>query len=70
MKLTVDRERADNLFLYYVLRSPMVAKRIEDLALRSGVPHINLAILRAFEVDLPSLENQHRIASSSEHTTT
>ena len=63
MKLTVDRERADNLFLYYVLRSPMVAKRIEDLALRSGVPHINLAILRAFEVDLPSLENQHRIAS-------
>jgi type I restriction enzyme, S subunit len=63
MKLTVDGEKANTLFLYYVFRSPMMAKRIEDLALRSGVPHINLSMLRTFEVDLPSLESQKRIAS-------
>jgi type I restriction enzyme S subunit len=63
MKLTVDQQKVDALFLYYVFRSPSVTKRIEDLALRSGVPHINLAILRAFEVDLPPLDVQRRIAS-------
>lgn len=63
MKLTVDQQKADSLFLYYVFRSPQVSRRIEDLALRSGVPHINLAILRAFEVELPSVDQQRRIAS-------
>ncbi len=63
MKLTADRYKADPLFLYYLFRLPDVVKRIEDLALRSGVPHINLSILRTFEIEIPPLSDQHRIAS-------
>jgi type I restriction enzyme S subunit len=63
MKLTVDRSKADPLYLYYVFRSPTVVQTLCDLAIRTGVPHINLAILRAFEVDLPDLPTQRRIAA-------
>jgi type I restriction enzyme S subunit len=63
MKLTVDGAKADSLFVYYAFRSPDTTRRIQDLALTAGVPHINLAILRSFSIRLPSLPTQRRIAS-------
>lgn len=63
MKLTVDPLKADPLFVYYVFRSPRTTRRIQDLALTAGVPHINLAILRSFPIMLPELPLQRRIAS-------
>jgi type I restriction enzyme, S subunit len=62
MKLTPDQEQADALFLYYYFSSPGTVKAIENLAFAAGVPHINLEILRSFEVPLPSLPVQRRIA--------
>jgi type I restriction enzyme S subunit len=63
MKLTVDRQRADPHFVYYVFKAPDTIQRIHNQAFSSGVPHINLEILRDFEIELPEPPIQHRIAS-------
>lgn len=62
MKLTPDPEQADAEFLYYLFSAPATVKAIENLAFSAGVPHINLEILRNFEVTLPSLPEQQRVA--------
>jgi type I restriction enzyme, S subunit len=62
MKLTPDPAQADEVFLYYFFSSPGTVKKIENLAFSAGVPHINLEILRNFEVTLPPLPVQRRIA--------
>ena len=61
MKLTVDERKADAGFLYYYFRAPRTVKQIHNLAFSTGVPHINLDILRNFEVTLPPLPVQKRI---------
>jgi len=58
MKLTVDEKRADVAFLYYYFRAPRTVEQIHNLAFSTGVPHINLDILRNFEVRLPPLPVQ------------
>jgi len=62
MKLTVDGDLADPAYFYHVFSSPAVVQAIHNLAFSSGVPHINLDILRNFQVDLPPLPIQRRIA--------
>ena len=62
MKLTPDLEQAEPLFLYYYFSAPGTVQKIQNLAFSAGVPHINLEILRNFEVPLPPLTVQRRIA--------
>ena len=63
MKLTVDERKADRLFLYYYFSSREAVERILSFTSSSGVPHINLTVLRNFEVPVPPLSTQLRIAS-------
>jgi len=63
MKLTIDVAKADPLFVYYYFRTKECFTRIENLALSSGVPHINLGILKAFKIPYPPLLIQNKIAS-------
>lgn len=63
MKLSVDPCRADAAYVYYLFRSPAVISTILNSALSSGVPHINLTMLREFEVEVPDVAVQKRIAS-------
>ncbi len=63
MKLTVDPAVADALFLYYFFSAGDTVQKIRNLAFAAGVPHINLDILRNFEVPLPPLPVQRRIAA-------
>lgn len=63
MKMTVDRKRADPLYLYYYFRLPSTVTYIENHALQSGVPHINLCILKKLQVICPSLNAQKKIAA-------
>lgn len=63
MKLTVDRERVDPFFVYYYFRQPGTVQNVKNHAITSGVPHINLGILRDFEIPLPPLPVQRSIAS-------
>ena len=62
MKLTVDESKADRRFIYYYFSSPTGVGRITNLASSSGVPHINLTVLRNFELPVPPLRTQHHIA--------
>ncbi len=62
MKLTVNSEKADPRFIYYFFRMPSTIQKVINHALTSGVPHINLGILRDFEISLPDVGVQHRIA--------
>ena len=63
MKLTVDPDKADIRFVYYFFRHPGTVQAIKNRSITSGVPHINLGILKAIELPLPPVAVQSRIAS-------
>lgn len=63
MKMTVDIAKADPLYLYYYFRLPSTISYIQIYALQAGVPHINLGILRKFEVINPPLHVQQKIVA-------
>lgn len=63
MKVTLDSEKADALFLYYVFTSPEQQAYIVQNAITTGVPHTNLGILRDTPLALPPLADQKAIAS-------
>lgn len=62
MKLTVNREKADALFIYYLFRLPEQQDYIIRNAIQTGVPHTNLEHLRTTPLFIPSLPEQHAIA--------
>jgi type I restriction enzyme S subunit len=62
MKVTLSDVKAKREYVFYVLRSSDANTRIKNLAVSSGVPHINLGTLRDFEIVLPPLWMQQRFA--------
>jgi len=62
MKLTVDSEKADPLFVYYLFNTREQQEHIRQNAIQTGVPHTNLGILRDTPVRLPPLPEQRAIA--------
>lgn len=62
MKLTVNRELADSMFIYYVFSTQEQQDYIRQHAIQTGVPHTNLGILRGTPVPLPPLSEQRAIA--------
>jgi type I restriction enzyme S subunit len=62
MKLTVDEKKADVKYIYYYFSSRAAVKRILNYVSTSGVPHINLTVLRNLEIPLPKLAQQKEIA--------
>ncbi len=63
MKISVDPQKADSIFLYFYFRLPSIVSYVENHALQSGVPHINLGILKQFDIHLPPLPIQRKIAA-------
>ena len=64
MKLTVNRTTAEPLFFYYVFSGSAQQGFIRQNTIQTGVPHINLGILRAIPVQRPSLAEQEAIAEA------
>ena len=64
MKLSVNRKVADPLFLFYFFTSYEQQKSIQGRTIQTGVPHINLGILREMPVRLPPLAEQRTIAKA------
>lgn len=62
MKVTVDRATADPTFLFHVFASRKYQALIIGSAIQTGVPHINLGILRSYPIQLPTLAEQLAIA--------
>jgi type I restriction enzyme S subunit len=63
MKIAVDQRVADPEFVYFALRAPEVNQRLIAHATTSGVPHVNLGVLRAFQLPVPDVDTQRRIAA-------
>lgn len=63
MKVSVDPTVADSEFLYFALSAPAAKQRLIDHAMTAGVPHVNLATLRDFQVFVPDVRTQRRIAA-------
>ena len=64
MKLTVDAAKVNAKYVFYYFRHPTTVQNIKNHAITSGVPHINLGILRDFDIPLPPLPTQNRIVES------
>lgn len=62
MKLTVNPEVTDAKFVYYFFRLPSTVQTVINHAATSGVPHINLRILKDLKITLPEVDIQGRIA--------
>lgn len=66
MKLTPDSQRADANFIYQYFSSNLGQSLISREAIGTGVPHINLSILKKLIVLLPSIEEQKQISQIAE----
>ncbi len=62
MKLTPDLRRVDPRFLVHYFKSPLALAHLHSNTLATGVPHINLTILRRVPVPVPPLPEQRHIA--------
>tara|TARA_R100000935_G_C2841045_1_gene171020 strand:+ start:6909 stop:8084 length:1176 start_codon:yes stop_codon:yes gene_type:complete len=62
MKLTVDPSKADSRFVYYWFSARETIEKIISQNSSSGVPHINLTVLRNFKISVPTLREQQHIA--------
>ncbi len=62
MKLRVDKALADPLYVYYYVSSPQSVQKILRDSEATGVPKTNLAYLKDFPIQLPSLSKQKAIA--------
>jgi type I restriction enzyme S subunit len=64
MKLSVNRDLVDPVFLLHVFTSEKQQELIRGRTIQTGVPHINLGILRTIPVQIPTLVEQHAIAEA------
>lgn len=53
MKLTVDHRKVDSVFLLHYFQFPCAVREMENRTISTGVPHINLSILKSFPIYLP-----------------
>jgi type I restriction enzyme S subunit len=64
MKITVEPERASARYVYALMRSDSTTQRILNMAISTGVPHINLTMLREMPIVYPPIELQRRFDES------
>ena len=64
MKVSLNHDLADPLFYYYVFTGEQHQRIIRDRTIQTGVPHINLGILKEIPVQRPKLPEQHAIAKA------
>lgn len=62
MKLTLNRKIANPNFFYYVFSSKGQQELIRKNTIQTGIPHINLGILRTLPVQRPTYLEQRAIA--------
>lgn len=62
-QMGVHVEGGDPLFVFYLLKSPIFLEYLDGTTIQTGVPHINMGILRSWEVTVPSKKDQQAIAA-------
>lgn len=64
MKLSVNPRKHNSTFLYYLFCSVPQQNSIQESTIQTGVPHINLGILRNYRLFIPALGEQNMIANA------
>ncbi len=64
MKLTVNTDAASAEFVYRQMSTAEVTARFIAQAMSSGVPHVNLTVLREFEILAPPHDLQYRFGDT------
>ncbi len=63
MKITVDESQVLPEWIYYYFTAPLTVTELMNKAFSSGVPHINLGILRELQIPVPPLATQQKIVT-------
>lgn len=58
-----DKNRLSKKYLYYLLQSPNSIKYYQDSLTGSTILNLGLKSLREFEVQIPSIDEQNRVAN-------
>lgn len=66
MKITTDAEVAAPGFVYAQMRSESTTRRFVAQAITAGVPHVNLALLRDFQIVVPPIAVQRMFTDTAE----
>jgi type I restriction enzyme S subunit len=61
MKLKINESLARREYLYQYFLSDVFKRQLDLETIATGLPHINLGILKSFNIPLPSLEEQNKI---------
>jgi type I restriction enzyme S subunit len=63
MKISLDRNRVDSEFIWQYFSEETQEAYVASNAIQTGVPHLNLKILRDFTVKLPPIREQKAISA-------
>jgi type I restriction enzyme S subunit len=66
MKITTDAEVAEPGFVYAQMRSESTTRRFIAQAMTAGVPHVNLALLRDFQIVVPPIAVQRMFTDTAD----
>jgi type I restriction enzyme, S subunit len=62
-QMGVRSEASDPMFVYYLLKSKLFSDYLEGATIQTGVPHINMGILRSWRVAAPPRRVQQSISA-------
>lgn len=63
LRITIDESKADSKFVAYYLSTDDMKSWISNNAVGTTMPNLNSSILQQVQLSMPSLEEQHQIAS-------
>ena len=63
LKLRINNKECNEKYLYYYFSLPQMVRHINDIAIGSAVPGINLGLLKSLKIVCPPLEQQNKIAA-------
>ena len=64
MKLRVEESAADREYLYQFFLSGIFLRALDQQTIATGLPHINLGILKSFLIPLPPMPEQIEIGKA------
>jgi len=64
MKVTLNRGIVDSQFFHFLFSGPIHQRLISANTIQTGVPHINLGVLRRIPIQLPPVSEQRAIAAA------
>lgn len=62
LKVSLDKSKCYPKYIYYQLRSPFIGRWLETISIGATMPSLNTGLLSGIQINLPTIEEQKRIA--------